>query len=111
MVRWPGRLEILSRAPLVVADSAHNGDSAQKLVAALRAYCPHASTSCSARPITSRSSSCAASSGACAVATRSCHPRAAEPAWLQRAGEPGLHLEVSESVAHALIRLLACRSR
>ncbi len=35
-VKWPGRLEILGRDPLVVVDGAHNGDSAQKLAAALR---------------------------------------------------------------------------
>lgn len=34
-VRWPGRLEILGRRPLVVADCAHNADSAGKLKAAL----------------------------------------------------------------------------
>lgn len=34
-VRWPGRLEILGRRPLVVADCAHNADSAEKLKAAL----------------------------------------------------------------------------
>lgn len=37
-VRWPGRLEVLSRAPLLVVDGAHNADSAQKLAAALRRY-------------------------------------------------------------------------
>ena len=36
-VNWPGRLEVLSRDPLVVVDGAHNGDSAQKLAAALHA--------------------------------------------------------------------------
>ncbi len=35
-VKWPGRLEMLSHDPLVVVDGAHNGDSAQKLAAALR---------------------------------------------------------------------------
>ena len=34
-VKWPGRLEIVSRQPLVVVDGAHNADSAQKLTAAL----------------------------------------------------------------------------
>jgi len=34
-VRWPARMEILSRRPWVVADGAHNGDSARKLAAAL----------------------------------------------------------------------------
>jgi dihydrofolate synthase/folylpolyglutamate synthase len=34
-VHWPGRLEVLSRTPLIVVDGAHNGDSAQKLAQAL----------------------------------------------------------------------------
>jgi dihydrofolate synthase/folylpolyglutamate synthase len=33
--RWPGRLEILSRQPLLVVDGAHNEESAQRLVEAL----------------------------------------------------------------------------
>jgi len=37
-VRWPGRLEVLNRAPFLVVDGAHNADSAHKLVAALRNY-------------------------------------------------------------------------
>jgi len=39
--RWPGRLEILSRDPLLVVDGAHNGDSAQRLAAALRDVFQH----------------------------------------------------------------------
>jgi len=35
-VQWPGRLEVLSREPLLIVDGAHNGDSAQKLAQALR---------------------------------------------------------------------------
>lgn len=35
-VTWPARLEVVSERPLVVADGAHNGDSARKLLAALR---------------------------------------------------------------------------
>ncbi len=37
-VRWPGRLEVLKRRPLVVVDGAHNGDSARRLAEALRTY-------------------------------------------------------------------------
>jgi len=37
-VVWPGRLEALKRRPLVIADGAHNGDSAKRMVAALREY-------------------------------------------------------------------------
>lgn len=35
-VRWPGRLEIVKRRPIVVLDGAHNIDSAKRLVQALR---------------------------------------------------------------------------
>ena len=35
-VRWPGRLEIVKRRPLVVLDGAHNADSAKRLAQALR---------------------------------------------------------------------------
>ena len=38
--RWPGRLEILGRRPFVVVDSAHNGDSANKLQKALGDFFP-----------------------------------------------------------------------
>jgi dihydrofolate synthase/folylpolyglutamate synthase len=37
-VRWPGRLEVLARGPTVVADGAHNRDSARRLREALRDY-------------------------------------------------------------------------
>jgi dihydrofolate synthase/folylpolyglutamate synthase len=39
-VRWRGRLEIVSRSPLVLVDSAHNRDSALKLRIALDDYFP-----------------------------------------------------------------------
>lgn len=39
-VKWPGRFEILSRQPWLVVDSAHNRDSAMKLVQALDEYFP-----------------------------------------------------------------------
>ena len=35
-VVWPGRVEVLKRSPLVIIDGAHNGDSAKRLVEALR---------------------------------------------------------------------------
>ncbi|HLY65155.1 MAG TPA: cyanophycin synthetase, partial [Chloroflexota bacterium] len=37
-VRWPGRLEVLRRDPLVVVDGAHNVDSMEKLAAAMRRH-------------------------------------------------------------------------
>ncbi len=37
-IRWPGRMEELGRRPLVIADGAHNGDSARRLREALQKY-------------------------------------------------------------------------
>ncbi|NNJ09144.1 bifunctional folylpolyglutamate synthase/dihydrofolate synthase [Chloroflexales bacterium ZM16-3] len=39
-VRWPGRLETLRLRPRLIVDGAHNGDSARKLMAALREIHP-----------------------------------------------------------------------
>ncbi|MHB8856862.1 MAG: bifunctional folylpolyglutamate synthase/dihydrofolate synthase [Bellilinea sp.] len=39
-VSWPGRFEILQNDPLVVIDSAHNLDSAEKLAQTIRDYLP-----------------------------------------------------------------------
>ena len=39
-VRWPLRLEVLRRSPIVIADAAHNEASAAALVAALRSEFP-----------------------------------------------------------------------
>lgn len=39
-VVWPCRFEIISRQPLIILDSAHNRDSAQKLRLTLDAYLP-----------------------------------------------------------------------
>ena len=37
-VSWPGRLQVLSRAPLVVVDGAHNPDAARELKRSLADY-------------------------------------------------------------------------
>jgi dihydrofolate synthase/folylpolyglutamate synthase len=39
--RWLARMEVLSREPLVVTDGAHNGESAQRLQAALQEWFPN----------------------------------------------------------------------
>ena len=41
-VRWPGRFEILQRAPLLVVDGAHNADSARQLIETLHNFRPNA---------------------------------------------------------------------
>ena len=106
-VYWPGRLEILNRAPLLVADSAHNGDSAQKLIAALRTLGVYRHRivilGSSADHVTPDLLWALLSAADRAIATRSRHPRAADPAWLQaQAAELGCRLEVSETVVQAL---------
>jgi len=37
-VNWPGRLQILRQKPWIIVDGAHNGDSMQRLVAAIGQY-------------------------------------------------------------------------
>jgi dihydrofolate synthase/folylpolyglutamate synthase len=106
-VYWPGRLEILGRQPLVVVDSAHNGDSAQKLVAALRAYLQFERLivvlGVSTDHATPQLFNALLAPADRAITTRSRHPRAAQPAWLQaRAAELGFDLETSGDVPQAL---------
>jgi len=106
-VDWPGRLEILSREPLVIADSAHNGDSARKLIQALERHCAYrrlilvlGGSVDHATPELFQALLPAASR---AIATCSRHPRAAAPTWFQeRAREQGFDMEVSESIPEAL---------
>lgn len=111
-MNWPARLEILGRRPLVIVDSAHNGDSAEKLMLALRTNCDHdrllVVLGGSADHVTPELLRALLAPAAWAIATRSRHLRAAEPASLQaRAAELGFDVEASPSVADALDRALA----
>jgi dihydrofolate synthase / folylpolyglutamate synthase len=111
-VRWPGRLEILGRAPLVVADSAHNGDSARKLMTALHAISDFRRLimvlGASSDHVTPALLEALLSPAQRAIATRSRHPRAAKPAWIQsQAAALGFPMEVSPNVPEALGRALA----
>jgi dihydrofolate synthase/folylpolyglutamate synthase len=106
-VEWPGRFEILQRNPPVVIDSAHNRDSALKLRLALEDYFPGfpiimvfgASEDKDIQgmfaellPRVSR-----------VVATRSIHPRAADPEKLvELAHQFGVPARVVEDVRDAL---------
>jgi len=111
-VYWPARLEILNRGPWLVADSAHNGDSAQKLRAALQALFGGRRLTvvlgASTDHVTPELLAALLAGAERAIATRARHPRAADPAWLQaRAGVLGYPLEVSQSVPQALEMALA----
>ena len=111
-VAWPGRMEILSREPLVVVDCAHNPYAAQVLRQALETWFPDrrwvlvygasadkdiAGVLKTLLPISDY-----------AIVTRSDHPRAAAPAVLADVvASLGSGAEVSVSVGKALRRALA----
>jgi dihydrofolate synthase/folylpolyglutamate synthase len=110
-VHWPGRVEILGQQPLVVVDSAHNGDSARKLMAALRTYLSFERLiivlGASADHVTSDLLAAFLAGADRAIVTRARHPRAAQPGWIQdRAASLGFELEMSEDVPQALAMAL-----
>jgi dihydrofolate synthase/folylpolyglutamate synthase len=110
-VNWPGRMEVLRTEPWLVVDSAHNGDSAEKLVEALQRHCAYERlivvVGASSDHVTSELLTTLMEDAGVAIATRARHPKAASPAWLrQRAGDLGLDMEITESVPEALERAL-----
>jgi dihydrofolate synthase/folylpolyglutamate synthase len=111
-VDWPGRFEVLSRgSPALVADCAHNGESARRLVEALDDYFP-------GRPVTllfgaSADKDVTAMFDALlprverAVMTQAIHPRAIDPDELAgQAAAYGVPAEAAAPVAEALRRAL-----
>ena len=111
-VRWPGRLEVLGEQPLVVADGAHNGDSARRLREALRGYFEFRRvilvTGVSQDKTIDDMARELAPLAALAIATRSHHPRASDPAAVAAAyAAAGAATETAPSVAAALERALA----
>ena len=111
-VRWPGRLEILGREPLVVVDCAHNADSARKLVRALKELTRFdrliVVIGASADHITPGLLQALLSGSSRTIATASLHPKAATPAWIQtQAAELQLETEVCPTVPQALDLALA----
>ncbi len=111
-VRWQGRVEILGRAPLLIADSAHNGDSAHKLMTALRTLFDYRQLivvlGASSDHVTPALLEGLLAGADRAIATKTHHPRAASPDWIQeRAAEQGFEMETSPSVPEALEMALA----
>ncbi|GAF76579.1 unnamed protein product, partial [marine sediment metagenome] len=109
---WPGRLEVLRDKPLIVVDGAHNGDSARRLRQALRDHFSFG------RAIlvmgVSGDKTIAAMAEELApmtqslIATRSQHPRAAEPEAVAAAfAARGVASETCPTVAAALDRARA----
>ena len=111
-VRWPGRLEVLKRSPLVVVDGAHNGDSARRLVQALRSLFSYRRLLIIAglnadKQLDDFAREFASLEGE-VLATRSAMPRAAEPAAVGAAfAERGFPVRTAPDVARALDEALA----
>lgn len=111
-VRWPGRVEVLSEDPLVVADGAHNADSARRLRETLTEYFP-------AKPVTfvigaggdkdvAGLVEALAPIAARVIATHSQHPRAMPAATVAAAfARAGVPVEDGGTVSAAIERALA----
>jgi dihydrofolate synthase/folylpolyglutamate synthase len=108
-VYWPGRMEILSREPLVVADGAHNTYSAQVLRIALEEWFPERRWmiifGASADKDVAGMLEVLMPISDYLIVTRSDHPRAAAPVKLADiAASVGGGAEVSVSVRKAIRR-------
>jgi dihydrofolate synthase/folylpolyglutamate synthase len=111
-VRWPGRLEVLRDRPLVVADGAHNGDSARRLREALRDYFQFDRLILVSGVSQDKTVDAMARElgppAALVIATSSRHPRAGDPSAVAAAyAAAGAATETAPSVAAALERALA----
>jgi dihydrofolate synthase/folylpolyglutamate synthase len=109
--RWPGRLEILGREPLLVVDGAHNVDSVQRLMRALREYLSFdrlilvvgfsldKDITGMMRELTSQAQE--------VIVAQSKHPRAAEPESIVKELEPSeTSVSIVSDAASALWRAL-----
>jgi dihydrofolate synthase/folylpolyglutamate synthase len=111
-VHWPGRLEVLHEAPLVIADGAHNADSARRLVEALRDYFGVEQVTFVVGALSDKDiGSFAAVLAPLAekvIAARSAHPRSMDPAEIaQTFRDLGVETENVDGVAEALARAMA----
>jgi dihydrofolate synthase/folylpolyglutamate synthase len=106
---WPGRLQVLRRRPLLVVDGAHTPDSARALSDALREYFHFDNLvliiGASADKDTGGVAAELAPLASRVIATRSRHPRAANPEAVAREFEKrGASVEVVAGVAAAVTR-------
>ena len=110
-VKWPGRLEVLGSAPLLVVDGAHNPHSAKRLIEALREYFEFRRLIGIVGVLADKSLKGIArelsASLSVAIATKSRHPRSVSPGTVAEA----FHLEgvraletcgTSSALEHAL---------
>ncbi len=115
-VEWPCRLEVLSREPLVIADGAHNPHSAGRLVEAMRSLVPGLRLTLVVgvsrnKDVDGVAFELSRLSPAEVVATRSRHPRSAQPELLAREFERyGARARTAGSVAEAVDDAVASAS-
>ena len=108
-LHWPGRMEELGRRPLVIADGAHNGDSARRLREALLKYFEFRKAvlvvGVSADKNVEEIASELLPLASTVILTKSRHMRAAEPADIAGAfTRPDIIVETTGSVKEALER-------
>lgn len=112
--RWPGRMEVLGQHPSIVADGAHNVDSARKLRDAVQAWFPHDRLglifgASADKDVLGMLEVLLPGVHRCMV-TASLHPRAATPTSLTAligTLQPRLPVIAAESVAQAVYEMLA----
>jgi len=106
-VRWPGRVEVLKRSPLIVVDGAHSPDSARRLAQTIREELPHRAFYLIAGVSADKDLQAIAAAFApldpVVFATASHHPRAADAATVGRVfQELGLMVRQAPDVAAAV---------
>ena len=106
-VRWPARIDVLRQRPLVVADGAHDRDSAQRLADTLREDMGLSNAvlvvGWSGDKDAAALAEALASLATHVVATRSRHPRAAEPRVVADAFAEGeIPVTIAEPVGAAI---------
>ncbi|MCI0784122.1 MAG: bifunctional folylpolyglutamate synthase/dihydrofolate synthase [Chloroflexi bacterium] len=111
-VRWPGRLEVLHESPLVIADGAHNRESARRLADALRDYFGAERVTFVVGALSDKDVRGLAEElvpmATIVFAARSAHPRSLEAAEIAAVfGERGARAEHVDSVANALEKAMA----
>ncbi len=110
-VRWPGRMEVLSRQPLVVTDGAHNEESARRLVETLQTWFPGRQWTFVVGTSLDKDHAAIlrvlSSLARRMIVTRARHERAADPALLARVARSlGMAVETAPNVEEALRQAL-----
>jgi dihydrofolate synthase/folylpolyglutamate synthase len=111
-LRWPGRMELLKRRPLVVVDGGHTPDAARRIVEAVREELPHRAVLLVIGLSSDKNAAAFAAPFAAldplVTATVSRHPRAMAAAAVGQAFQAqGMIVRLAPSVAAAIDAALA----